>query len=246
MLAGAQMRIGVLGVVLLMAAVALRLAPLDPGSAGAATQTVSVEDYQFAPQVITINAGDSVEWDWTGFANHTVTSDDQVSFDSGILRRLELNTPGPTFTHTFTAGGTFRYYCLVHSGPGLPVPGPGMNGIVVVVGPTVTPAPSVTSSATPTATETGLAIATGTVLPAATPSPDISVTPAGTTIISPTATPAAGGPGARVRLPNAGASGRTGRGDVAAASSGALAIAGSALLLGASGVMRWGKLRRPK
>jgi hypothetical protein len=48
---------------------------------------------------------------------HDITADTQGLFDSGSL------APGGTFSHTFTAAGTYHYHCSIH---------PSMTGIIVV------------------------------------------------------------------------------------------------------------------
>jgi plastocyanin len=68
---------------------------------------------KYTPANITINKGDTIQWTWSGL-NHSATSGtpghpDGI-FDSGIL-----NT-GATFSFTFTAAGTFPYFCTVHGG----------------------------------------------------------------------------------------------------------------------------------
>jgi hypothetical protein len=58
-------------------------------------------------------------------------------WDSGIKNL------GNTFSHTFTAAGSFSYYCMPH---GLCC---GMTGVVTVSAPTPTPSPSATASPSP-------------------------------------------------------------------------------------------------
>jgi plastocyanin len=112
----------------------------------AATATVIVADNTFTDDAsgtltTTINAGDSVTWNWVGSAPHSVTADDG-SFDSG------LQTAG-SFSHTFDAPGTYVYFCSVHGGPG----SIGMHGVVVVhAAPTDTATATTMDTPTPTPT----------------------------------------------------------------------------------------------
>jgi plastocyanin len=85
-----------------------------------ATQQVQVQGMSFTPKNISVHVGDTVEWIW-GDDNHSVTADDG-SFDSTVL-----NT-GASFPQTFTAAGSYPYYCVNHGGPG----GQGMSGTVTV------------------------------------------------------------------------------------------------------------------
>jgi plastocyanin len=110
---------------------------------------VTVEDFTFTPDDITIVVGDTVQWDnILGF--HNVVADDN-SFTSGPPASAPWS-----FSHTFNSTGTFAYYCAVHGGPG----GAGMSGIITVS--SDTPTPTNTSTATNTPTGTPTATVTGT------------------------------------------------------------------------------------
>ena len=95
---------------------------LAPLSASAAQINISIGDNLFQAPSVTINQGDTVVWKNNGTINHTVTADNSF-FSSGTL------APGQSFSYTFSAPGTFRYYCAFHGAPG----GVGMSGTVVVV-----------------------------------------------------------------------------------------------------------------
>jgi plastocyanin len=97
--------------------------PADSSPRPAATANVSIVDFQFDPQTIIVNVGDTVTWQHNGQSTHTVTADDG-SFDSGPMN------PTQTFSHTFTTIGIFPYYCQFHGAKG----GVGMAGRVVVQG----------------------------------------------------------------------------------------------------------------
>jgi len=79
--------------------------------ADASTANVAVGDTYYDQADITIQAGDTVQWNWQG-GIHTVTNDNPNSpefFDSGVLIG-----GGQTYSHTFTHPGTYRYYCAIH------------------------------------------------------------------------------------------------------------------------------------
>lgn len=65
---------------------------------------------QFNAASITIQAGDTVRWEWFD-DEHDVTAYDG-SWSSPLL-----NGPGQSFERTFPTAGTFTYYCDRHAGP---------------------------------------------------------------------------------------------------------------------------------
>jgi plastocyanin/glucose/arabinose dehydrogenase len=97
-------------------------APAPAAPAPAAGATVTVEDFAFDPQTLTIPAGTTVTWANNDSTQHTVTWDDR-SVDSGLFGQ------GQKFTYTFTEPGTYGYFCIPHGSPGA-----GMYGTVVVTG----------------------------------------------------------------------------------------------------------------
>jgi plastocyanin len=98
-------------VVSFCAIIALALVmPLVP-PARATDGWVTIVDYQFQPQDIYIQPGDTVTWQNNATSTyHTVTSDISSAevFDSGQL------APGATFSHTFNTAGDFGYKCSNH------------------------------------------------------------------------------------------------------------------------------------
>lgn len=75
----------------------------------AATTSVSVGDDFFSPATVTINAGDTVKWSWTGNNQHSSTSTSSPSlWDSGV------HGNGFSFSHAFASAGTFPYECTIH------------------------------------------------------------------------------------------------------------------------------------
>lgn len=98
-----------------------------PVGAPASGPIVSVQDFQFAPQTLTVKAGESVTWTNDGAAPHTVTSTTaEGPLDSGVLKA------GATFSHTFAEPGTYDYRCLPHSAKGKDGSYAGMVGRIVV------------------------------------------------------------------------------------------------------------------
>ena len=93
---------------------------LQAAAAPAAAVKVTISNFKFDPQQVTVPVGGTVEWvDESG--RHTATADDG-SFDSGTL------VAGGHFQHKFDKAGTYSYYCVFHGSKG----GHDMAGTVVV------------------------------------------------------------------------------------------------------------------
>src|SRR5215216_1965504 len=106
--------------------------------------TVSIQDFFFDPDQLTVAPGTTVTWVNEGQAPHTVTSTDGKELDSATLQ------PGDTYSFTFKdddAGETYAYQCTIH---------PEMTASVKVSGggemTTPSASPSATASASPSAT----------------------------------------------------------------------------------------------
>ncbi len=69
---------------------------------------VTISDTGFSPQVIAINAGDTVVWTNRGTQNHTVASDGALLYDSGNIR------PGTSWSRVFPAAGSYGYHDGAH------------------------------------------------------------------------------------------------------------------------------------
>jgi plastocyanin len=86
--------------------------------------TVSTTSNSYSPQIVFIQPGDTVTWTYAGGSMpHDVHADDNSYFNN-------LSSSAWTFSHTFPAAMTSRYYCTAHGAPG----GVGMSGVVVVGG----------------------------------------------------------------------------------------------------------------
>ncbi len=87
------------------------------------TVTITMKDFAFDPQNITIHAGASVVWQNAGAKKHTATADDN-SFDTAVVAPGSSSQP-----IKFDKPGTYLYYCQFHGGPG----GTDMAGTITVV-----------------------------------------------------------------------------------------------------------------
>jgi LPXTG-motif cell wall-anchored protein len=88
----------------------------EPTADASSSATVTISDFKFTPDTVTVNEGDTVTWNNDGPTPHTATADDG-SFDTGTLKK------GESGSATFTSAGTITYYCQPH---------PYMKGKVVV------------------------------------------------------------------------------------------------------------------
>jgi plastocyanin len=84
--------------------------------ARAAEFEVTVDNFTFTPQQITVKAGDTVTWANHDDIPHTVTSTTKV-FNSKALDTDDK------FSFTFATPGSFSYFCALH---------PHMTGSIVV------------------------------------------------------------------------------------------------------------------
>jgi plastocyanin len=87
-----------------------------PVAVAAATENVTIADFEFTPAEITIQQGDTVTWTNEGPTAHSATASDG-SFDTGIF------SAGGSRSETFDEAGTFSYICTPH---------PNMTGTIVV------------------------------------------------------------------------------------------------------------------
>jgi plastocyanin len=90
------------------------------GAVGGATVQVGVgnDSPSFSPRAVSIQVGDTVQWNWgePGF-NHTVTSGSNGTA-SGLFESGLHQSPF-TFSFTFPNAGTFDYFCKVHFSMGM-------------------------------------------------------------------------------------------------------------------------------
>jgi plastocyanin len=101
------------------------LGPVGSAIAQDADQAVVMGGLSFAPTVVHIAPGATVEWVNSSPLAHTVTADDG-SFASGMV------DADSTFSMTFVTPGTYQYFCEPHGSAGLH----GMAGTIIVDDPT--------------------------------------------------------------------------------------------------------------
>ena len=78
---------------------------------------VTIANYAYGPDTVTVPAGTTVMWTNNDSVAHTVTAADGIGtdaaptglFDSGLLEQ------GATFSYTFTTSGTYYYLCTPHA-----------------------------------------------------------------------------------------------------------------------------------
>ena len=98
----------------LLLAVSTRVTATDQPSGPSAE--VTIDNFSFGPQTITVPVGATVTWTNHDDIPHTVVSTDGV-FKSKVRDTDEK------FSYTFTKAGTYSYFCSVH---------PKMTGKIVV------------------------------------------------------------------------------------------------------------------
>src|SRR5205085_11469592 len=79
-----------------------------PAAHAHATMHVTIQNFAFSPQTITVAPGTTVIWTNKDSVDHTVTSDTGAWPDSGSLATSK------TFSHTFAKAGTYAYRCALH------------------------------------------------------------------------------------------------------------------------------------
>jgi amicyanin len=83
----------------------------------ASADAVSIDNFVFTPPTLTVKAGTTVTWTNRDDIPHGIASD-----NNAFPRSKALDTDD-SFSFTFTAPGTYKYFCYVH---------PHMTGTVVV------------------------------------------------------------------------------------------------------------------
>ena len=78
----------------------------DGASPGSAGKTITISNFEFAPEVLEAKVGDTITVVNKDSAEHTVTAKDK-SFDTGRFA-------SGTKTFTVTKAGRFEYVCDVH------------------------------------------------------------------------------------------------------------------------------------
>jgi plastocyanin len=77
-----------------------------PTTASNSGNSVSIMNFSFSPNSLTVKVGTKVTWTNHDSVTHTVTAN-QGAFNSPVL-------PGNSFSFTFTKAGTYAYHCMIH------------------------------------------------------------------------------------------------------------------------------------
>ena len=80
-----------------------------PSPVGTSANKVNIYGMAFNPATLTVKAGTKITWTNSDGYNHTVTSDDGTTFNSGNVAASGV------FTFTPSAAGTITYHCNIHS-----------------------------------------------------------------------------------------------------------------------------------
>ncbi len=78
---------------------------------------VTIENYKFGPDILTVKRGAIVNWTNKDAVSHIVAGDD-ASWTAGPIIKQ-----GDVYERAFDAVGTFTYHCTIH---------PSMHGTIVV------------------------------------------------------------------------------------------------------------------
>jgi plastocyanin len=78
---------------------------------------VSIDNFTFTPQSLTVKAGTTVTWTNKDDIPHGIAS------DNNAFKKSKALDTDDSFSYTFTTPGTYQYFCYIH---------PHMVGTVVV------------------------------------------------------------------------------------------------------------------
>jgi plastocyanin len=98
-------------------AVLIAMVALPGWAQDAATSAVSIDNFTFTPQTLTVKAGTTVTWTNKDDIPHGIAS------DNNAFRRSKALDTDDKFAFTFTTPGTYKYFCYIH---------PHMTGTIVV------------------------------------------------------------------------------------------------------------------
>lgn len=68
---------------------------------------VTIDNFTFSPATLTVSSGTTVTWTNQDDMVHTVTEAKRLFSSQGL-------ETGDTYSHTFTAPGTYTYFCALH------------------------------------------------------------------------------------------------------------------------------------
>jgi plastocyanin len=99
----------------------MTIVPTPISQASVSDNTVTIKDFAFVPQTITVKTGAIVRWENQDSAPHRIIFTDpngrDTTAESGVLSSHQ------SYSRKFDAAGEFPYYCKIH---------PSMKGTVVV------------------------------------------------------------------------------------------------------------------
>jgi plastocyanin len=87
----------------------------------AANATITISDFAYTPQQVTINAGESVTWQWSSGTHPTASDNSPAEWTT-----FTLDGSNPSFTKVFNTPGTFDFHCEFHGS---------MTGTITVLSP---------------------------------------------------------------------------------------------------------------
>jgi plastocyanin len=94
------------------------LLAIGVAAGAAAPDTVTIDNFTFAPTPLTVAPGTKVTWDNKDEEPHTV-----VSADGGKTFKSDALDTDDKFSFTFDKPGTYKYFCSIH---------PHMVGTIIV------------------------------------------------------------------------------------------------------------------
>ena len=101
--------------------------PSAASTSGGSAAAVTIQNFAFTPQRLTVKAGTTVTWTNNDSAPHTVTSSDGISTSASTTSLFNGSvSPGATFSYTFAKAGTYYYLCTIHKSEA------GMHGEIIV------------------------------------------------------------------------------------------------------------------
>ena len=94
----------------LLAAAAAGSCPAQQVAAAAAPAQVTIDNFAFEPDMLTVAAGTKVTWVNRDEEPHTV-----VSADKAVRYKSQALDTNDSFSFVFDKPGTYKYFCSVHT-----------------------------------------------------------------------------------------------------------------------------------
>ena len=87
------------------------------GTGGSSGKQVTISNFAFSPEKLTVEAGTTVTWTNQDGAPHNVTSTDGPGVDAATTSTFDSGSlsQGDTFSFTFDKPGTYYYECTIHA-----------------------------------------------------------------------------------------------------------------------------------